>query len=138
MSILKSTNDAFGGIILEPSDLPTDRKIFANDLGESINQWQTTDSKLVWLKLMISQSHLIHPAVKLGFNFHHTSKESLMLVIRLKPKAFIPPFASHYIGIGGVAINSNKEILVVREKYVRRGQINQLKLRGLFTQVKKF
>ena len=130
MSILKSRNDAFGGIILEPSDLPTDTQIFANDLEESINQWQTTDSKLVWLKLMISQSNLIYPAVKSGFNFHHTSDKSLMLVIRLKPKAFIPPFASHYIGIGGVAINSNREILVVREKYVRRGQINQLKLPG--------
>ena len=74
MSILKSTNDAFGGIILEPGDLPTDTKIFANDLEESINQWQTTDSKLVWLKLMISQSNLIHSAVKSGFNFHHTSE----------------------------------------------------------------
>jgi ADP-ribose pyrophosphatase YjhB (NUDIX family) len=130
MSILKSTTDPFGGIILEPNNLPTDLKVFANDLKESIHNWQTTDSKLVWLKLMISQSNLIHPAVNLGFNFHHTSEQSLMLVYRLKSKAFIPPFASHYIGIGGVAINSNSEILVVREKYVRKGQINQLKLPG--------
>jgi len=130
MSILKSKTDPFGGIILEPDDLPTNSKIFANHLEISISQWQTTTLKLVWLKLMISQSNLIPPAVKLGFNFHHTSEESLMLVFRLKSNAFIPSFASHYIGIGGVAINSNKEILVVREKYGRRGQINQLKLPG--------
>ena len=130
MSILKSKTDPFGGIILEPDDLPTNSKIFANHLEISISQWQTTTLKLVWLKLMISQSNLIPPAVKLGFNFHHTSEESLMLVFRLKSNAFIPPFASHYIGIGGVTINSNKEILVVREKYGRRGQINQLKLPG--------
>ena len=130
MSILKSKTDPFGGIILEPDDLPTDSKIFANHLEMSISQWQTTTLKLVWLKLMISQSNLIPPAVKLGFNFHHTSEESLMLVFRLKSNAFIPPFASHYIGIGGVVINSDKKILVVREKYGRRGQINQLKLPG--------
>ena len=130
MSILKSKTDPFGGIIIEPDDLPTDSKTFADYLESSINHWQSTDSRLVWLKLMISQSNLIPPAVKLSFNFHHTSKESLMLVFRLKPKAFVPPFASHYIGIGGVAINSDKEILVVREKYVRRGQANQLKLPG--------
>ena len=130
MSILKSKADPFGGIILEPDHLPIDSKTFANHLEISISHWQTTISKLVWLKLMISQSNLIPAAVKLGFNFHHTSEESLMLVFRLKSNAFIPPFASHYIGIGGVAINSNKEILVVREKYGRRGQINQLKLPG--------
>ena len=130
MSILKSKTDPFGGIIIEPDDLPTDSKTFADYLESSINHWKSTDSRLVWLKLMISQSNLIPPAVKLGFNFHHTSKESLMLVFRLKPKAFVPPFASHYIGIGGVVINSDKEILVVREKYVRRGQVNQLKLPG--------
>ena len=130
MSILKSKTDPFGGIIIEPDDLPADSKTFADDLEASINHWQSTDSKLVWLKLMISQSNLIPPVVKLGFNFHHTSKESLMLVFRLKPKAFVPPFASHYIGIGGVVINSDKEILVVREKYGRRGQVNQLKLPG--------
>ena len=130
MSILKSKTDPFGGIIIEPDDLPADSKTFADDLEASINHWQSTDSNLVWLKLMISQSNLIPPAVKLSFNFHHTSKESLMLVFRLKPKAFVPPFASHYIGIGGVVINSDKEILVVREKYGRRGQVNQLKLPG--------
>jgi len=43
-----------------------------------------------------------------------------MLACRLVPDAFIPPYATHYIGAGGVVINDAQELLVVSEKYRQR------------------
>ena len=36
--------------------------------------------------------------------------------------AYIPPYASHYIGAGGVVLNDRRELLVVCEKYRRTGR----------------
>ena len=44
-----------------------------------------------------------------------------MLTLRLEEGAFIPAYASHYIGAGGVVLNDKKELLVVSEKYHRMG-----------------
>jgi ADP-ribose pyrophosphatase YjhB (NUDIX family) len=52
-----------------------------------------------------------------------------MLTRRLVDGAVVPPFASHYIGAGGVVVNGDDELLVVQEK-VRRGPDRHYKLPG--------
>jgi 8-oxo-dGTP pyrophosphatase MutT (NUDIX family) len=45
-----------------------------------------------------------------------------MLTLRLVEGAIIPPYASHYIGAGGVVINDQRDLLVVSERFrSRRG-----------------
>ena len=65
-----------------------------------------------------------------GFQFHHTGEEYLMLTTRLSESALIPPYASHYIGAGGICLNDNNDLLVVRERYGFAGRAPQLKLPG--------
>jgi 8-oxo-dGTP pyrophosphatase MutT (NUDIX family) len=60
---------------------------------------------------------------------HHACEEYVMLTYKVEPDAFVPPYATHYIGIGGVVINDKKEILVVSERY-RSGSTPSFKLPG--------
>ena len=62
---------------------------------------------------------LAQHAVEAGFGFHHSGDDYLLMTLRLEEGAFIPPYASHYIGAGGVVIKDGS-LLVVHE---RRGPV---------------
>ena len=65
-----------------------------------------------------------------GFIFHHASSEYVMLTLALEKGAHVPPYATHYIGIGGVVINEKDELLVVSERYRSSGRGPSYKLPG--------
>ncbi len=120
MPVLESSENPFGGVIVDPGGLQADPRSFASDLRESLDSWRS-DYRVVWLEIPIALSALIPVAVEAGFAFHHSGEDYLMLTHRLDPGAFIPSYASHYIGAGGVTLNSRRELLVVSEKYHRAG-----------------
>jgi len=95
--------DMFGGVIVEPENLPADAVAFEAALGRSLDTWKSGGVRLVWLAVPIQRSALIPVAVAAGFTFHHTNDDDLMLVHRLVEDAFVPYHATHYIGVGGVA-----------------------------------
>jgi 8-oxo-dGTP pyrophosphatase MutT (NUDIX family) len=53
-----------------------------------------------------------------------------MLTLRLVPGSFIPPYATHYIGAGGVVLNGGRELLVVTEAIHRKSRPHYYKLPG--------
>ena len=53
-----------------------------------------------------------------------------MLTHRLVPDAFIPPYATHYIGAGGAVFNDKNELLVIWEKAHRQRNFRHYKLPG--------
>ena len=116
MGAFEANTNPFGGIIPEPSGLPGDPVIFGDKLKESLEIWQAAGYKVVWLELNLDLADLVPVAVKQGFEYHHSGKNYLMLTKSIVENAFIPPYASHYIGAGGVAVNKNDELLVVHEK----------------------
>ena len=61
--------------------------------------------------------------------FHHSTTDYLMLTLRLVADAFVPLYATHYIGAGGVVINEKDELLVVCERF-RGGRAPYYKLPG--------
>ena len=60
------------------------------------------------------------PAIRAGFSYHHAEESYVTLTLPLVEGTYIPPHASHYIGVGGVAINEDRELLVVSELYHSR------------------
>ena len=116
--IVYSTNP-FGGVIIDPQELGTDAQGFAARLQHWLEVWAKEGFKLVWLEAAIDKAALIPVAVEMGFTFHHSGEDYLMLTRRLEAGAFIPAHASHYIGAGGVVLNQKQELLVVSEKYHR-------------------
>ena len=128
--LLEARQNPFGGMVIAPGELPADAGEFAQRLEVSLKQWTADGIKAAWLEVPIEKSALIPEAVNQGFGFHHSSEEYLMLTIILQDGAWLPNFATHYIGIGGVVLTEERELLVVREIYGVAGRPPTLKLPG--------
>ena len=128
--LLEARANPFGGMVITPSELPQDATEFAQRLEVSLKQWTEEGKRAAWLEVPIGKSALIPEAVNQGFVFHHSSEEYLMLTIILQEGAWLPHFATHYIGIGGVVLTPERELLVVREIYGVAGRPPTLKLPG--------
>lgn len=122
MEVLEATTNPFRGVVPNPEALPADPEQFRQQLTHSLRTWQAEGLLVVWLEVPLSHAALIPVAVEAGFTFHHTSHQYLMLTHSLVDDAFIPPYATHYVGAGGVVVNEDRELLVVSERYrSRRG-----------------
>lgn len=130
MDLLEFDTNPFGGIVTNPAHLPDDAAEFEARLDHSLEQWKADGAKVVWLEVPIEKADLIPVAVRRSFTFHHSEEQSLMLTCRLVGGAFIPPYATHYTGAGGVVINDRNELLVVSEKYRRSKKNPSYKLPG--------
>ena len=141
-SILEATTNPFGGILPNPAALPVEPEEFRNSLADSLASWREDGYKVVWLEVPIGLSTLVPVAVSAGFSFHHSGErpnlyspgmeddQYLMMTLQLETGAFIPPYATHYIGVGGVVLNNDRELLVVCERHRNPGQPPFYKLPG--------
>ena len=116
MEPLSATPNPFGGIVLEPDLLPSDPLEFAPRLKYSLKGWKAAGYKVVWLEIPLHRAGLVPAAAGESFTYHHADDRYVMMFKRLEEDAFVPNYSTHYIGAGGVVINSDDEILVVREK----------------------
>lgn len=122
MEVLEFTPNPFGGAVIHPEALPEDASAFRQRLHHSLNAWKAGGLKVAWLEVPAVRAGLIPAAVEAGFAFHHSGETYLMMTHRLAEGAFIPAYATHYIGAGGVVLNDRRELLVVCEKYRRMGR----------------
>jgi len=130
VSGLTATVNAFGGVVIDPATLPSDHDVFRGLLAAALAEWTREGCKVAWLEVPIGKAALIPAAVEAGFAFHHSGENYLMMTHRLVPGAFIPPYASHYIGAGGVVLNGRGELLVVWERTHRHHGRKYYKLPG--------
>jgi 8-oxo-dGTP pyrophosphatase MutT (NUDIX family) len=129
MEPIEATTNPFGGVIPNPKALEDDPASFARQLEASLNAWAKERFKVVWLEVPITKADLVPVAAKAGFVFHHAREDYVMMTLQLVENSHIPPYASHYIGAGGVVINESNEILVVSERH-RRSRGPAFKLPG--------
>jgi 8-oxo-dGTP diphosphatase len=117
VELLAHSVNNFNGVIIDPAQLPADPAEFRARLSESIAQWRLDGRQVIWMEAPIDKSALIPLAVDAGFGFHHSQEGYLMMTLLLQEGAFVPYYATHYIGAGGVVINARQEILVVCERF---------------------
>ena len=115
--VIDSTTNPFGGVLLKPAALPNDPEEFRQQLQSSLSFWRHQGLQLVWLEVPITKASLIPVAVEKGFSFHHTGQDYLILTYRLVENTFVPPYATHYIGAGGVVLTPEQDLLVVSERH---------------------
>jgi 8-oxo-dGTP pyrophosphatase MutT (NUDIX family) len=130
MDTLEFDTNPFGGVLTNPAHLPDDTSEFETLLSSSLDRWTKDGYKVVWLETPIEKADLIPIAVRHSFTFHHSEEDYLMLTRRLVAETYIPPYATHYTGAGGVCINSRNELLVVSERYRRNSGNPSYKLPG--------
>lgn len=120
MDTFTTTPDIYGGLLLS-SDRISWRK--SEDVGkrlkESLKVWSSEGVRGVWMKIYLKDAALVDEAAKNGFQFHHAQGNYVMMTRWLPKKEpnMLPSFANHYIGVGGLVINSKNQILVVQELY---------------------
>ena len=129
MNCFKSEKNIFGGCVVEPSALPESPDEFAAQLKFSLEAWKAEGIKVVWLAVSISQAELIPLCTAAGFIFHHAEGDILQMTLALIPDSFVPAYATHYIGAGGVVIDENRNLLVISERYKQQPG-RRLKLPG--------
>ena len=117
MTELKYSLNNFGGAVIDSLDLPDNPEIFTVKLEKTIDILKNRNIKVIWMSLPIEKSILVDYAVKSGFIYHHASEKYLELTLRLIEESYIPPYATHYTGAGGVVIDENENLLVIVEKY---------------------
>ncbi|MDC7241598.1 MAG: NUDIX domain-containing protein [Spirochaetales bacterium] len=119
MTVLKFEADRFGGAVINSDDLPVNW-MFKPALENTITYLKGEGFKLLWLFLPPSQAELVPLCVNAGFFYHHADEGGIELCLRLVPGAFVPGYATHYIGAGGVLIDEENRILVIQEKHHTR------------------
>ena len=119
LDVLPNSPDQFGGVIVESTSLPETIEEFTAALHRSLESWRSHGFRLVWLDIPLGRAALVPVAAAAGFFFHHCNEGDLMMVRRLVDDAFVPTHATHYVGVGGVVINDQHELLVVCERHRR-------------------
>ena len=117
MESLVFTPNQFGGVVTDPAALPNDPGVFKTLLRRSIDTWTSGGMKVVWLEVPLDRAALVPIAAEIGFEYHHAEENYVLMTLQLVKGAYIPPYATHYIGAGAVVINERDEILVVSERY---------------------
>src|ERR1041384_6982190 len=67
VDVLEHAPDMFGGIIVEPGQLPADAEEFAERLQFSLDTWRDEGRRLVWVDVPLNLAELIPVATKAGF-----------------------------------------------------------------------
>ncbi len=107
--------DRYNGITVDQSTLPETIEQFESELLEII--CSAIDKKLLWINIPIDKTEFIPSLTKNGFQFHHCTDSSLMLVKKLIANPVIPTAKSHTVGVGAVVRDGNS-ILVIRERFM--------------------
>ena len=129
MNELNYTTNPFGGIIIDPETLPGDPIEFKERLDYSLEVWRMKGFKVAWLEVPLEKAANVPVAADSEFIYHHAAERYVQMTLQLEEGAHVPPYASHYIGAGGVVISDDRDILVVSEKH-RRSRGPAYKLPG--------
>jgi len=119
MPTLVYTVNQFQGAQVDREKLSSDADEFRMQIEEALKEWRAGEIRLIWLEIPIEKSRLIPVATEAGFTFHHANEDSLTLTYQVQSAAFIPTYATHCIGAGGVVLNDRRQLLVVNERHRR-------------------
>mmetsp|Transcript_34826 Transcript_34826/g.64476 ORF Transcript_34826/g.64476 Transcript_34826/m.64476 type:complete len:158 (-) Transcript_34826:493-966(-) len=91
---------------------------FRARLSFSLQKWRQAGRMGVWLIISTSQARLIPAALGVGFEFHHASSGSTLVLSCWLPRNEpnnLPSGATHFLGVSGLVQRPDGKILVIRE-----------------------
>lgn len=117
----KKTHNSVKVIIQEDDELTTSEKqqTFQKRLEATIEACRQLKKSSLWITIPMNHASVIEFCVSNipGFEFHNASGRNANLCIWLDDSIEnkIPEYATHQVGVGAIVINSDNEILCVRE-----------------------
>ena len=117
--LLTVKEDRYGGVEVGVREDSTGAEVstFVDELHAALDAWLAADKRGVWLQLPVDAANFVPAAVSAGFRFHHATNEYVELVRWLPPTPSpLPSYAFTTLGVGGVVVNGNGEVLMVQER----------------------
>ncbi|XP_055389121.1 uncharacterized protein LOC129618412 isoform X2 [Condylostylus longicornis] len=116
--IFKGYKDRYNGITINSKDYNNGDIDFAKKLQDSLKYWSENCFRTIWFNIETEKSDWVPHLVKNGFDYHH-AKQGYVLMFKWLPSEpdNLPKYAHTMLGVGGLVINKNNEVLVVREKH---------------------
>ncbi|KAH9499478.1 Nucleoside diphosphate-linked moiety X motif 6 [Bulinus truncatus] len=119
LEIFSGKTDRYNGIWVDLSQKSFCAEELIKLLSGSLDLWKSQNIRTVWLKVFLSQGIIFTVASKFGFIFHHAEGNEALLYLWMNPQSEsrIPLFATHQVGVSGMALKEDtKEVLVVKDK----------------------
>lgn len=116
---LKFRVDHHDGVRVEAESLPATVDEFREEFPKLMKEISKQGARSVWLKLPMAKSAFIEVAAAEGLEFHHTREGNLVMTkwMDSRTESKLPPYATHYCGVGGFVLNDLDEVLLIKEKY---------------------
>lgn len=118
-SALTWTEARFGGATISLGEGPVScLDTFGDQFSSVMQEIRSSQRRGVFFKVPIAQAAIIPIAAQHGFTFHHAEGDAAMLFNWLpddEPSP-VPDFATHVVGLGGLVLNEQHEVLCVKEK----------------------
>ncbi|CAN0386118.1 unnamed protein product [Ectocarpus sp. 12 AP-2014] len=92
---------------------------FALKLFATVDKLRKDGKAALWLKVPTDFCHFISIASHYGFQLHHTQPKYLMMYLWLPEDVpdKVPPYGTHHVGVAGCVMNSQDEVLLVKDKH---------------------
>ena len=115
--MLTTKKDLYNGLIIDTESVAnTSLSDFKTSIQNILQQAKKDNISLLWLDLTTNQHEQLAFALSLGFKFHNCESTRITLTYSVQKEAYIPVAPTHTIGVGGVVINKNNEILLVQDR----------------------
>jgi 8-oxo-dGTP pyrophosphatase MutT (NUDIX family) len=114
-----STEPRFGDIRVKWQSPLSDPSLILDFIEQHIGEWRAKAAPSLWLR--VEGSDLAHLPVFLeyGFIIHRVSRNNIIILNKiLSPACHLPPGPHAYLGCGALCLNSEGQILSVRERHV--------------------
>ncbi|CAF1074392.1 unnamed protein product [Rotaria magnacalcarata] len=117
--LLTGCSDMYSGITVDKELLAKTSVLFEHQLEQSLIAWREAKRRGIWLPIPHDRTELIPIAQKFGFVLHHAKPDYVMLTYWLdenEPNQ-LPSYAISTIGVGGLVVNSKREVLLIQERF---------------------
>ncbi|KAH8306554.1 hypothetical protein KR018_011965 [Drosophila ironensis] len=117
--IFNGRKDRFAGITVDGRQESLDICVFREKLKRSLEVWKAKKNRAIWFRVYKDQSDCVPVLAENGFDFHH-ARTGVVVMYRWLPEqesVNLPTYAHTMMGVGGLVVNDQDEVLVVTDRY---------------------
>ncbi|EDW86266.1 uncharacterized protein Dwil_GK17180 [Drosophila willistoni] len=111
--------DRFRGVTVDGKNQNVDTAQFQTKLQKSLEFWRSNKNRAIWFHVYKEQADWVPILAANGFDFHHacTGVVAMYRWLPTDEESNLPNYAHTLLGVGGLVINDQDEILVVSDRF---------------------
>ncbi|XP_034489810.1 nudix hydrolase 8 [Drosophila innubila] len=117
--VFRGVTDRFKGVTVDGKQETTiNHTEFRQKLQKSLDYWTAQKKRAIWFRVYKEQADWVPILAESGFDFHH-ARTGVVVMYRWLPTdetPNLPHYAHTLLGVGGLVINDQNEVLVVSDR----------------------